>query len=556
MGDITLKRQAAFVAGLAVTFALGGVAAAQTVPHRQFAQAEQEQKAEEAQPEEKRERRRGEREEGGQRNEERGQRNEQRGERPQQDREAEKRQQGEQQRQQAEDQQRRQSEDQQRQQQQQQREAEKERRQQEREAEKRQQGEQQRRQAEDQQRQQQQREAEKERRQQEREAQRERRQQERAAERQDSRDEGRNEVVAPPAQIDQRARDAREKRRLEIERTVRQEREAGRDERQRERLEDRLRRQDEGLRSVREGRRERKVGDRVVIEEPGNRFIYRERGRDFIRSDETDRLRLRSRSSRRERRPNGDEVITIIRRDGVRIITVVDREGRPLRRIRRLPNGREYVLFENRRYRDRGFSIGELVIALPPPRITIPRSEYIVEYEDADEDDIYAALGAPPIERLERGYTLDEVLNSVTLRERMRSVDLNTINFEFGSWEVTRDQARRLEIIAAVIRDIIDRDPDEVFLIEGHTDAVGSDLDNLTLSDRRAEAVARILTEDYGIPPENLVTQGYGEQFLKINTQLPERANRRVTTRRITPLLSSDQHGDDRFSERGGGSRR
>jgi hypothetical protein len=55
---------------------------------------------------------------------------------------------------------------------------------------------------------------------------------------------------------------------------------------------------------------------------------------------------------------------------------------------------------------------------------------------------------------------------------------------------------------------------------------------------RRAEEVAYILTESFDVPPENLVTQGYGEQFLKIDTQAPERANRRVAARRITPLLA------------------
>ena len=84
----------------------------------------------------------------------------------------------------------------------------------------------------------------------------------------------------------------------------------------------------------------------------------------------------------------------------------------------------------------------------------------------------------------------------------------------------------------------IRRNPNEVFLIEGHTDAVGNDVDNLSLSDRRAEAVASILTQDFGIPPENLTTQGYGEQYLEIPTQAPERRNRRVTVRRITPLLT------------------
>jgi outer membrane protein OmpA-like peptidoglycan-associated protein len=40
------------------------------------------------------------------------------------------------------------------------------------------------------------------------------------------------------------------------------------------------------------------------------------------------------------------------------------------------------------------------------------------------------------------------------------------------------------------------------------------------------------------VPAENLTTQGYGEQNLKVPTQEAERQNRRVTARRITPLLS------------------
>lgn len=80
-----------------------------------------------------------------------------------------------------------------------------------------------------------------------------------------------------------------------------------------------------------------------------------------------------------------------------------------------------------------------------------------------------------------------------------------------------------------------------MFLIEGHTDAVGNDTDNLSLSDRRAEAAAALLTQQFGVPAENLTSQGYGEQYLKIQTQAPERQNRRVTIRRITPLLNGGQ---------------
>jgi outer membrane protein OmpA-like peptidoglycan-associated protein len=63
-------------------------------------------------------------------------------------------------------------------------------------------------------------------------------------------------------------------------------------------------------------------------------------------------------------------------------------------------------------------------------------------------------------------------------------------------------------------------------------------VDNLSLSDRRAESAAVALTQQFAVPAENLSTQGYGKQYLKIPTEGPEQANRRVTVRRITPLLT------------------
>ena len=72
----------------------------------------------------------------------------------------------------------------------------------------------------------------------------------------------------------------------------------------------------------------------------------------------------------------------------------------------------------------------------------------------------------------------------------------------------------------------------------GHTDAVGSASSNLALSDRRAETVALALTEYFGVPPQNLITQGYGETDLKIRVLTDERANRRAAVRNITGLLN------------------
>jgi outer membrane protein OmpA-like peptidoglycan-associated protein len=144
----------------------------------------------------------------------------------------------------------------------------------------------------------------------------------------------------------------------------------------------------------------------------------------------------------------------------------------------------------------------------------------------------------PPVERIERRYTLDEVRYSPALRERMPRVDLDTITFESGSWELGPEQIDQLAVIAEGINQAIASNPAEVFLIEGHTDATGPDEDNLSLSDRRAETVAMALTEQFQVPAENLTTQGYGEQQLKVPTDGPERKNRRVTARRITPLLT------------------
>ena len=287
------------------------------------------------------------------------------------------------------------------------------------------------------------------------------------------------------------------------------------------------------LDQVRSERHEVKEGNRIVISEP-NRTIIREGNHTIIRHDEINRFRLGARDVHVERRGTDTETI-IVRPDGARIVTVVDSSGRLLRRVRRLADGREIVLIDNR-YGGPA-SAFNFIVDLPPAVIRIPRDRYIVEAEGADPALLYETLIAPPIMHINRRYTLDEIRFTHVLRERMRRIDLDTITFDFGSWEVTPDQAQLLGPIAEAIGRTISRNPNEIFLIEGHTDAVGSDVDNLSLSDRRAEAVAEVLTQGFGIPPENLTTQGYGEQYLKIPTQAPERRNRRVTVIRITPLL-------------------
>ena len=314
------------------------------------------------------------------------------------------------------------------------------------------------------------------------------------------------------------------------------------------------------LEQIKQNRRQTVDRDnRTIIREQDKRVIVKTGKTVVIRSDENRRLdRFASDNVTRTRGRNGSE-ITVIQRDGDRrIYSETDRDGRLVRRWRRGGDGREVTIIDNRR-RDSfgraiaiglGVGIGALIVRsaldVPPPRVIIPREKYVVEYEGASDDDLYEAFSAPPIERIRRPYSLDEVRSTHALREHMRRVDLNDINFEFGAWEIEEPEQRKLDRVARAMIRVLDANPDEVFLIEGHADRVGDEVDNLTLSDRRAEAVAEILTQEFDIPPENLTTQGYGEQYPKVDTDGASRLNRRVAVRRITPLLSMDGPEGDR----------
>jgi outer membrane protein OmpA-like peptidoglycan-associated protein len=278
---------------------------------------------------------------------------------------------------------------------------------------------------------------------------------------------------------------------------------------------------------------------RVVIIEPGNRRIVRDKNRIVIFHDDSARLR---RFGNAKYEVRGQERYTIVRRGDFEIVTITDANGRLLRRFRRGPDGREHVLIDNRRRGIRpGVAAGVAglaILGLAAPVITMPRERYIVRGAGAPPALIYEALDAPPVAALERGYTLDEIRDNYELRAYVRSVDVDSINFESGSWELIPDQIPQLQALADAMLKVISEKPDTVFMIEGHTDAVGAPEDNLSLSDRRAETVSEILTSEFQVPPENMVTQGYGEQYLLVNTQGPSRENRRVQIRNITTLLA------------------
>ena len=285
-------------------------------------------------------------------------------------------------------------------------------------------------------------------------------------------------------------------------------------------------------------RREVQEGGRTVITEPGRIIIRDPGGQEYVRHNEMDRFQYGARDIRTQT-IGGETRTVVVRPDGSEIITVIGPDGQLLRRIRRDDRGREIIIIDNS-YRDPR-AVGGFYVDLPPPVVRIPYNRYIVDYDEAPPELIYDTMVAPPVDRIERRYSLDEIRYSPNVRQLMPSIDVNTINFATGSWEIPPDQASKLQAIADGLNRAIQRNPREVFLIEGHTDAVGSDTDNLSLSDRRAESAVTLLTQQFGVPAENLTSQGYGKQYLKEQTDGPSAINRRVTVRRITPLLNGGQ---------------
>lgn len=159
--------------------------------------------------------------------------------------------------------------------------------------------------------------------------------------------------------------------------------------------------------------------------------------------------------------------------------------------------------------------------------------------ETPSEETIMRRLDAAPMRsvRPEERVTVKEFKRRQDLRRAAPSIDIQSINFAFASAEIPNAEFRKVRQIARAMDRVLRRRPRAVFLIEGHTDAVGSDYSNQILSERRADSLKWVLVREFGIPSRALETVGYGEQYLLINTPYEEWRNRRVTLRRIDEFV-------------------
>lgn len=260
-------------------------------------------------------------------------------------------------------------------------------------------------------------------------------------------------------------------------------------------------------------------GDRVVVRDPdGGYQLYK---------DDDSLLRRPGSTLRNENYSDGSSRTVVDREDGSRVVTLRDASGRVLRRTQIDPNGREYVLIDDLRPFDR-VDIATL------PKV---RPQNFVASNDRGDQALAAALARQQAVKLDRSFSLQQIRDIPQVRHLAAAVDVDQVTFASGSSVIRPSEAPKLASLGRLMQQMLADNPREIFLIEGHTDAVGSAASNLTLSDRRAESLALALTEYYRVPPENMVVQGYGEGELRVSTQSAEPANRRAAVRLITPLM-------------------
>ncbi|MGE0621082.1 MAG: OmpA family protein [Pseudomonadales bacterium] len=100
------------------------------------------------------------------------------------------------------------------------------------------------------------------------------------------------------------------------------------------------------------------------------------------------------------------------------------------------------------------------------------------------------------------------------------------LNFDTGSAVLKPEHTVLLGSLERAINEF----PESNIVVEGHTDAFGSDTTNLVLSQKRAESVQQYLLDHTPVSPANLTALGYGESRPVANNETPEgrKRNRRI----------------------------
>lgn len=169
------------------------------------------------------------------------------------------------------------------------------------------------------------------------------------------------------------------------------------------------------------------------------------------------------------------------------------------------------------------YDINQAMLQYEPREIAKP------DTTDTDKDGVYDSIDLCPDTSLNdkvnaRGCTL--------FKNETVSVDIK-IPFTTNSAEVQRQYYLEIKKLA----DFLEKYPETVVEIQGHSSLDGDANYNRKLSEKRAFSVADVLTRTYGVSPNRVRSIGYGEEQPKLN-ETSSRAN--AVNRRIEAKVSAE----------------
>jgi outer membrane protein OmpA-like peptidoglycan-associated protein len=135
------------------------------------------------------------------------------------------------------------------------------------------------------------------------------------------------------------------------------------------------------------------------------------------------------------------------------------------------------------------------------------------------------------VEEVRSGQT-QERLTLVPAEDMLRSIRgqgkavLYGVHFSFDTAEIMSESRPQLEEMAKLLK----AEPKLKVFVVVHTDNQGRADDNVRLAQRRAEALARLLAQDFGVPAERMVPEGLGSlsPVASNSTEAGRAKNRRV----------------------------
>ncbi|MFT3909148.1 MAG: OmpA family protein [Ferruginibacter sp.] len=156
---------------------------------------------------------------------------------------------------------------------------------------------------------------------------------------------------------------------------------------------------------------------------------------------------------------------------------------------------------------------------------------------DRQAEKIRTEIPGAKVERVGEGI-------DVTFDENNPDGSKAGVYFETNKYNITANSKLALDKLQKIFAEY----PETNILVEGHTDDVGTDSYNMTLSEKRAKAVTDYL-KNAGVAPSRIITKWYGETQPKVENNSD--ANRALNRRVQFVITANDKMKEDAKKEAG-----